>query len=176
MSFDINAALPWGRGGARTRGIHIFAIVLCMLSFAGFLKFGWQLQTELERATMMTRLPCGRLAQPEEGPAIYEGRISGPAGRVTPSGKPAAIYHATVAWQEGSGKSKTWRSCISSEADKTTLSETSSVTLYATIHELEGARVTATRDALAVWHAVDSQSVPMARASSSTASRWSDED
>ncbi|MBL8742281.1 MAG: hypothetical protein JNK04_14330, partial [Myxococcales bacterium] len=117
MSSQLNLEQPWRRGGARTRGIHVFAIVFCMLSFAGFLKFGMLLANELDRTTMITSLPCGQLSTPEDGPAIYTGRIAGPAGRVTPSGKSAAIYHATVTWPEGSGKSKTWRTCDSSEAD-----------------------------------------------------------
>ncbi len=143
-----NVTFPWRRGGARSRGIHVLAVIFCLLSFAGCLKFGMQLDSELERATKLTSLPCGNLAQPADAPAIYSGHISGPAGRVTPTGRPAAIYHATVAWEEGSGKSKFTRTCVSSGADKTLLTGDATVALHATTHALEGARVTESRDEL----------------------------
>jgi len=143
-----NTSFPWRPGGARTRGIHVLAIIFCLLTFAGSLRFGMQLDTERERLAMMTALPCGSLAEPDAGPAVYTGRIGGPADRVTPSGRPAAIFHATVAWEEGSGKSKYTRTCTTGGVEKVTLNSRVSAELSTGTHALRGARVTESRDSL----------------------------
>ncbi len=64
----------------------------------------WRAQTRIRELTWLSGLPRADAASATRGPARYSGRLRGPEGRKSPSGRRAAVYWWGVVYPDSEGE------------------------------------------------------------------------